>query len=453
MKPAASHGTTARSMSQHSQRLLMAYRASSLAVVLLGLGWGIAFALMGRWQLAIAEALLVVVGATSLVLLARGKVSTALLTTQTAFVLFAIAFCLLFDVPSATMPRVSHLYLLPLAAFGYINYLREPSPTQAVLIALCLAGFVLFSSARLQLPMAVPIADSIRVYGVWINALLATGLLCGCIMAMQREFSSNTRMVRELKSAIWNDELILHFQPQVDGNGRIHGAEALLRWMHPDRGCVPPMDFLPLAEQGGLMPRIGAWVLADACQTLAAWSRDEATRSLSLAINVSAEQFLMDGFEELVLGTLKSHGVDPSKLKLELTESTVISDIPMVARKMETLCKAGITLALDDFGTGYSSLSYLRSLPLQEIKIDRSFVSAALSSARGAALTRTITQMGQDLGLVVTAEGVETVAQLDFLSGCGCTEFQGYYFGRPVALAAFEEQVRQAVGRQESLPV
>ena len=426
---------------RYSQRLLFMYRLASLLIIALGFGWGITFAAMHWWRLAAMEFTLAIIGLVSLALIAKTRFATALLATQFAFLAFAIFFCLLFDVPNADVPRVSQLYLLVLAMVGYINYLHSPSRWQVALIVASVLAFIVLSSTMWALPFAEPIADALRVRGAWINVVLAVVMLCGCIHVMQRKSAQDSRLSRELRAALWGEEFVLHYQPQVDSGGTTLGAEALIRWRHAERGLILPGAFLPAAEQAGLMPRIGGWVLTEACRTLASWGRQARTAQLSLAINVSADQFLMEGFERLVLDTVQAHGVVPSRLKLELTESMVVGDVAAVARRMQVLQAAGIVLALDDFGTGYSSLGQLRNLPFEELKLDRSFVLGALASPRGGTLAKNIVQLGHDLGLTVMAEGVETEEQYRFLLGCGCSEFQGRYFGYPMPLADFERRV------------
>lgn len=426
---------------RYSQRLLFMYRLASVLIVALGIGWGIAFAALDWWRLAAMEFVLAGVGLISLLLIAKARFAAALLATQLAFLIFAVFFCLVFDVPNASVPRVSQLYLLVLAMIGYINYLNARSTLQVVLIGASAVAFIALSSTMWALPIAEPIPDAFRVRGAWINVTLAVAMLCGCIYVMQRESAHNSRLFRELRAALWNEEFVLHYQPQVDSSGTTLGAEALIRWQHAERGLVSPAAFLPAAEQAGLMPRIGGWVLTEACRTLASWGREPRTAQLSLSINVSADQFLMEDFERLVLDTVRDHGVEPSRLKLELTESMVVGDVAAVARRMEVLQAAGVVLALDDFGTGYSSLGQLRNLPFEELKLDRSFVLGALASPRGATLARNIVQLGHDLGLTVMAEGVETDEQFRFLLECGCTEFQGHHFGYPTPLTDFEQRV------------
>ena len=247
-----------------------------------------------------------------------------------------------------------------------------------------------------------------------------------------------------MRSAVRNNQLELYFQPQLDNARRIIGAEALLRWKHPRRGYIPPGDFIPIAEESGLMPLIGGWVLKEACRTLAAWQGDPALSRLTLAVNVSANQFNVTGFEQSVREAVELFNVDPAKLKLELTESVIISGVEPVVAKMNVLRASGIEFALDDFGTGYSSLSYLRQLPVSQLKIDRSFVQESLESPSGASLIRSIVRMGLELDLTVLAEGIETAAQHLFLLECGCQEFQGYYFGRPVSSEDFKAHVMSA---------
>jgi EAL domain-containing protein (putative c-di-GMP-specific phosphodiesterase class I) len=269
-------------------------------------------------------------------------------------------------------------------------------------------------------------------------------MLCVGVYAIHRASTGQTEISRALRSAVRNNQLELHFQPQLDNARRIIGAEALLRWKHPRRGYIPPGNFIPIAEENGLMPLIGGWVLKEAYRTLAAWQDDPALSRLTLAVNVSPNQFNVTGFEQSVLEAIKLFNVDPTKLKLELTESVIISGVEPVVAKMNVLRASGIEFALDDFGTGYSSLSYLRQLPVSQLKIDRSFVQESLESPAGASLIRSIVRMGLELDLTVLAEGIETAAQHLFLLDCGCHEFQGYYFGRPVPEDDFKTHVMSA---------
>lgn len=237
-------------------------------------------------------------------------------------------------------------------------------------------------------------------------------------------------------------ELRLYYQVQVDATGKPLGAEALIRWQHPEKGLISPAMFIPLAEESGLILPIGAWVLETACQQLALWSPDAATRHLKLAVNVSAKQFLQVDFVEVVGGALARSGANPKLLKLELTESVMVSDADAVIEKMTRLKALGVCFSLDDFGTGYSSLAYLKRLPLDQLKIDQSFVRNLLHDPNDSAIVRTVISLGQSMGLEVIAEGVETQAQCDALLANGCQQFQGYLFGRPLPLAAFEALIR-----------
>jgi EAL domain-containing protein (putative c-di-GMP-specific phosphodiesterase class I) len=211
------------------------------------------------------------------------------------------------------------------------------------------------------------------------------------------------------------------------------GAEALLRWQHPQRGLVPPGEFIPLAEETGLILPVGDWVLSTACKRLAQWGEQPHTAGLAIAINVSARQFRHPDFVSQVLSALADAGADPHRLKIELTESLLLDDIEATVAKMTTLKAAGVSFSLDDFGTGYSSLAYLKRLPLDQLKIDRSFVRDVLTDPNDAVIARTIVALGQSLGLSVIAEGVETEAQRAFLAAHNCQGYQGYLFGRPQA--------------------
>jgi len=237
------------------------------------------------------------------------------------------------------------------------------------------------------------------------------------------------------------DQLTLHYQPQVDDEGRIFGAEVLVRWQHPENGLIHPAAFIPVAEESGLILEIGHWVLETACRQLNAWEAKPGTRHLRLSVNVSARQFHQDDFVDQVLQVIDATGVDPSLVKLELTESMLLDDAEKVVAKMAALKARGVRFSLDDFGTGFSSLSYLKRLPLNQLKIDQSFVRDVESDPNDAAIVRTVIALGQSLGLNVIAEGVETEGQRSFLSVHGCKQYQGYLFGRPMPIEDFEKMI------------
>ena len=263
--------------------------------------------------------------------------------------------------------------------------------------------------------------------------------LCFFDPAMPESLKARAEMEAELRRVIADGRLVLHYQPQLDDRNRIIGAEALLRWQHPLRGLVPPAEFIPLAEETGLIVPIGNWVLETACSQLKAWQGQEATRQLVLAVNVSPRQFHQPGFVDGVRRILERTGANPARLKLELTESVIVDDIEDTIDKMKALKSMGIGFSMDDFGTGYSSLSYLRHLPLDQLKIDRSFISEVDSNAGDAEIVKSIIAMAQALGLDVIAEGVEKEAQLDFLNSNECNAYQGFLFGHPVPASIFEK--------------
>jgi diguanylate cyclase (GGDEF)-like protein/PAS domain S-box-containing protein len=261
--------------------------------------------------------------------------------------------------------------------------------------------------------------------------------------AMQTALDQRSAMESDLRVAIDRGQLHLYYQPQIDAAGRIVGAEALIRWQHPEHGLVPPGDFIPLAEDTGLIVPIGQWVFATACEQVKAWSASAATRDLRLAVNVSARQFRQGEFVALVRHQVAQAGADPSRLKMEITESVVLDDVGDTFGKMNELKALGISFALDDFGTGNSSLSYLSKLPLNELKIDKSFVLNLPDNRNDGIIAQTIITLATSLGLEVVAEGVETDAQRAFLQHHGCHFYQGYLYARPMPLQAFEQFVAQ----------
>ena len=249
---------------------------------------------------------------------------------------------------------------------------------------------------------------------------------------MQAQVAKRTALEADLRQGIVRNELVLHYQPVVNPEARMVGVEALVRWQHPRRGMVSPIEFIPVAEQTSLILPLGHWVLQAACKQLAAWAQQPTLEPLTIAVNVSARQFRHPDFVHQVMALFEETGANPHRLKIELTESLLLTDTQDTTRKMTELQAAGVSFSLDDFGTGYSSLSYLKVLPLQQLKIDQSFVRDVLTDPNDAAIARTVLALGQSLGYHVVAEGVETEGQREFLLDNGCNLFQGYLFGRPV---------------------
>ena len=261
---------------------------------------------------------------------------------------------------------------------------------------------------------------------------------------MQARIIKRVALETDLRSALLNQEFLLHYQPQINIDNVMVGVEALVRWNSPVRGLVPPADFIFITEDTGLILPLGKWVLQTACELLVKWAMQAKTKNLIMAVNVSAPQFHHPEFVEQVLAMVQETGINPNRLKLELTESLLINDIAGTIQKMNALKKIGILFSLDDFGTGYSSLSYLHRLPLNQLKIDRSFIRDALNDENAAVIAKTVLALGKALNLDVIAEGVETIAHLEFIRKEGCQEYQGYLFSRPLPLPELEEYISQA---------
>jgi len=260
--------------------------------------------------------------------------------------------------------------------------------------------------------------------------------------AMQTAIEARADLEDELRQALAKQQFCLHYQIQVDKHRRPLGAEVLLRWEHPKRGLVSPAEFIVITEETGLIIPIGLWVLQTACMQLKTWQHNALTRNLTLAVNVSAKQFRQRDFVSQVKSILLESGAQASNLKLELTESTVLENVEDTIIKMRELKTLGVSFSMDDFGTGYSSLQYLKRLPLDQIKIDQSFVRDITFDPNDDAIVQTIIAMTEALGLSVIAEGVETETQREFLDRHDCQAFQGYLFGKPLPLAQFEELIR-----------
>jgi diguanylate cyclase (GGDEF)-like protein/PAS domain S-box-containing protein len=261
---------------------------------------------------------------------------------------------------------------------------------------------------------------------------------------MQDAIVVRADLVNELRKAIDKQQFQLNYQIQVNSTGQAVGAEALIRWPHPERGMISPFHFISLAEETGLILPIGQWVLETACEQLAVWQHNAATRDLTLAVNVSARQFRQVDFVKKVQKVLSDSSIDPTKLKLELTESILVDSVQEIVATMHALKALGIKFSLDDFGTGYSSLQYLKQLPLDQLKVDQSFVRDLVDDDSDKAIVLTVITMAKSLGLDVIAEGVETEAQRQFLLENGCENYQGYLFSRPVSIDEFEALLKKS---------
>lgn len=255
---------------------------------------------------------------------------------------------------------------------------------------------------------------------------------------MEHTLKERALLEHDLRIGIEEKQFILYYQAQVVNHGHIAGAEALVRWEHPKRGIISPMEFIPVAEETGLIIPLGEWIMKTACAQLAAWSHIPEMADITIAVNVSARQFSQNDFVEQVLSILHENGANPKKLKLELTESLFLQDVEEVIEKMVALKNEGVSFSLDDFGTGYSSLSYLKRLPLDQLKIDKSFVRDLLIDPNDAIICKSTIALAESMGLSVIAEGVETQEQHHALSEIGCFSYQGYWFSRPVPLSEFE---------------
>ncbi len=281
----------------------------------------------------------------------------------------------------------------------------------------------------------------------------ASGRDAVCLFDADLEATVMKRAMLEghLRRALELNQIELHYQAQVVGEGHVTGAEVLARWEHPVLGMISPAEFIPVAEESNLILPLGKWVLETACRQLSEWALHPELAHLTLSVNVSAQQFYQTDFVEQVQSILADTKARPNLLKLELTESLLLRDVDEIIKKMMTLKSIGVCFALDDFGTGYSSLLYLKRLPLDQLKIDQSFVRDVLVDPNGAAIARTVAALGQTLGLKVIAEGVETQAQRDFLARVGCHAYQGYLISRPLPVAGFEEFARNAWERENEL--
>jgi EAL domain-containing protein (putative c-di-GMP-specific phosphodiesterase class I) len=416
----------------------------SSAMTVIGLVWAALFIALRNWPLVALDAVLVIGGLATSMLVWRQRVKTA--TVLIFAVLFTVicTIAAVFDAATPQSPRTSHLYLLPLSVAALMAFRTAGLWLRHGIALTILAAFALLSlSHATPMPLYV-LPESIRIPGAWIQTTAALLILYAMLQVLRHDVVIRSTLESHLRDALQQQQFLLHYQPQLDLQNRVIGAEALVRWQHPQKGLLMPGEFIEVAEQSDLILKLGDWVLNQACAQLHSWASQGECQHLRLAVNISQVQFRQADFVAQVLKTIDRHAIDASLLELEITESMLARDLPDIIQKMSALRARGVTFSLDDFGTGYSSLNYLKRLPLNQLKIDQSFVRDVLNNPHDASIAKTIVALGLNLGLTVIAEGVETEAQRDYLAQSGCGLFQGYWFSRALPVDAFRAFVRAA---------
>jgi EAL domain-containing protein (putative c-di-GMP-specific phosphodiesterase class I) len=437
--------TPKKSLSElHRRRVRVTLWIGSALLIVLGLGWGLFFYTRQAWAIVAADVAMLALGIAIAILTHRKRTRMAFFLLAGSMLLIICGMSLVLDIPDAQAPRSTHHFLLVLA-LGSLLLLRDDHAILRLgVTGVCLVAFVVLASSSVSITSAYALPDGMRVWGTWVNNSFSAIGIYSLIHVMVSDFAEHSALEVDLRRGLLRGEFFLVYQPQVTSQGVVTGAEALLRWRHPTMGLVPPDDFIPLAEQTDLILPLGAWVLGTACTELVAWSSQPDLKHLTLSVNVSVHQFRQVDFVQQVKSVIERTGVQTHHLKLELTESALVHDIDDLILKMEQLKGLGLGLSLDDFGTGYSSLNYLKRLPLDQLKIDQSFVRDVLTDPNDAAIARMVIGLGDSLGFAVIAEGVETQGQRELLMQNGCHLFQGCLFSRPVSAEAFALFVRSS---------
>jgi EAL domain-containing protein (putative c-di-GMP-specific phosphodiesterase class I) len=376
----------------------------------------------------------------------RNQARSANLILFGALILIVVASTLLLDPPTLMAPRATHLYLLPVAVGALMAFRDEPLWLRYGMSLFCLLLFVALAASNWRPTDLYALPDDVRIVGSWVQGVAAMALFFLLLHILQSDTAERSELDRDLRAAIREQQFVLYYQPQLNGAGRVIGAELLIRWQHPQRGLLAPGEFIDHAENTGLIIPIGQWVLEQTAAQLRRWKDDPLFGDLGLAVNISQKQFSQSSFVAEILGLIERHGIDARRLELELTETLIVHDMEDLTRKMTALVEHGVRFSLDDFGTGFSSLSHLKRLPLSKLKIDRSFICDVLTDANSETIVRTVIALGQSMGMTVIAEGVETEEQRRFLADNGCTQFQGYLLGRPMPLADFSTFVQRHNG-------
>jgi len=403
---------------------------TSFVSTVLGISWAACYFMYARFELALVFVGLSLVGVLSY--FASKKFNYILFVVIANSLLIVIAAISFYDTPLPYVPRSAHVFFLPLAMGVVFIFNQNDKYMGKVFPKICLLFFAAFGIGILDsihLENSPP--ENIRMVGAYSNYIFSVLLLLCIIRIYRNDMNEKASLGLDLAQAVAKNEIVVHYQPQVDEQQRILGIEALVRWQHPERGLLSPDKFIPLAEESLLIREIGLEVLRQSCQLLNQWANDPVLKNKYIAVNVSPLQLDDDDFVAAVKQVILDAEVSPENIELELTESAQCVSMEDAKKKMQALQDFGVRWALDDFGAGFSSLGILSVLPVHRLKIDRQFVKEIEHSASSIKLLKKVLEISEVMGMTATVEGVENASQFKMLTGLGCKNFQGYLFGRP----------------------
>jgi diguanylate cyclase len=425
-----------KSIEQYKNKLTLLLTVASIVITIVAISWAVFFIKIQDWLSAIIESTLIFLGFMGYW---HTKHNNTKIIAHVYFPLLFIVMCIVcifFDVPNAEVQRSNHHYFLPMALYAYVLYQDEHPYLKVGAPILISLAFLLFASTHNGINLS-EVTNEDRLTRMWLTNSVALFMLALVALIMQSDFKVRHTLELELSNALLKGELKLYYQPQVEQSGSTIGAEALTRWRHSSLGIIAPEVFIPLAEKSDLILHIGKHVLSAACNQLASWAQNEATAHLTLSVNISVKQFQHHDFVPQIVSLIEETKIDARRLQLEITESIFAHDLEDIMAKMTQLKAYGVRLSLDDFGTGYSSLAYVKNLPLDELKIDKSFTKDVLTSVSAATITKMIISLAHELNIAIIAEGVETNEQRQFLIDNGCHNFQGYLYSTPLPINEF----------------
>lgn len=417
------------------------------ATLLSSIPWLLFFVYIDHPTAALGEAAvaLAAVGVLQLTRLRLMRLASLVFSLSSLLALWGLT--LATDVPTPSMPRSLHLLMIPLFVGSFFLLQQDRRHWRWSLPMLTLASFAVLSGHTGGFGFRPVLPDEMRTPAIWWVTVFTVGMLYALLSAILGESKENSALESDLLRALGSGEIQVHLQAQCDVAGRIVGAEALMRWQHPQRGFVSPAEFIPVAERSGLIVPAGEMVARQVCALLLRWRHEPALAGMTVSINVSPGQIRDARAMQRLLDIVTEPGLPHGAIKFELTESVFVEDFRGVRERMAECRSRGIRMALDDFGTGFSSLSYLKLLPLDQLKIDQSFVRGLPGDAGAVAITRTIIGLSRELGLETVAEGVETAAQAEALLQLGCSTHQGFFYARPLPVPEFEALVRAPLKR------